>query len=34
MSFLPTVIYIGIAMFLAFSYDFLSMKSVTVGGLT
>jgi Na+/H+ antiporter NhaC len=31
-SFLPTVIYIGIAMFLAFRYDFLSMKSVIVGG--
>lgn len=32
-SFLPTLIYIGIAMFLAFRYDFISMKSVTVGGL-
>lgn len=34
MSFLPTVIYIGIAIFLAFNYDFLSMKSVIVGGVT
>lgn len=31
-SFLPTIIYIGISMFLAFSFDFLSMKSVIVGG--
>jgi Na+/H+ antiporter NhaC len=31
-SFLPTLIYIGISMFLAFNYNFLSMKSVIVGG--
>lgn len=31
-SFVPTMIYIGISMFLAFRYDFLSMKSVIVGG--
>lgn len=31
-SFLPTVIYIAISIFLGFKYDFLSMKSVIVGG--
>lgn len=32
-SFLPTVIYIVISMLLAFKFDFLSMKSVIVGGV-
>lgn len=31
-SFLPTMIYIGISIFLAFNFNFLSMKSVIVGG--
>ena len=32
-SFLPIVTYIALAMFLAFSFNSLSMKSVTVGGI-